>query len=814
MLTFGRRYALSDKDGQTPESLQIGPWRAVLEGRHDFDAHAHTYLVYGQAGVSEHQFRVSVSSPHLDRVLCHTVFLDYDGSNDHAAVLEALQEIPTDHYLYRTTAIYPTKSGMRIVYRLERPVRIAEFGPLVRGMCVDLFRLTKLQCDPTTDQWFRSFRLPKVIRDDEKALGPTWELPYFFEPLIGDATIDPDEVRFWNEKLPWDHRARRQELAPSERPDPIPLPSHRSTLYTKVLKLSRFRGYLYDGQSIPEGRRDQTLMAMTSEVIAKCFNGVVDSSAEEIYQLIRPVTDMMQNDGSEPWEQKLWRFVQHIWGQEVKEAEKRREKQEQDLTQRDVILNRMVEQLPKELIPTDPFERRAFIERHFCLQVATGAYVVTTRGEYTKVPLRASQIPAHFNDNLHCLVDGGFRNAKGGILTGSVILNQYSTNVDDVQYKVGDKPGARLIVDNDKKILEIIPFALRQDLLEAAEYDNECAEWLEQFTDHQTLIRWIAAALDIERPIAACYLKGPARVGKTMMALALGECFHCPPIPAAHAFGEFNGELMKSPIVMIDEGLPTKLTGLDPADIFRSLVTGSPVATQNKYQLPVIASIPYRLIFAANSFDMVRHLIGRRTMDSQDRDAFRERILVIDTGSKPAELLDSKGARRYTKDWIGGNYRLARHFLKLYKTFFLESEFVPDGRLLVEGKPHPAFTLSFDLSGQGREVVDDLTSDIVKLKTGKVNNGVELTRALQIENGAVWLKKRPYVKMQCSRSPTRADGYSRSLDRFLTGETRTSELDLSMQFRVDVKKLLFCAKAEGLEVKHLQDLELEKAGVA
>lgn len=778
--------------------------------RHAFDAHAWPYLIHGLE-----PFRVSASSPELDKVLCHTVFLDYDRSSDHQAILEAIVEIPKDHYLYRTAAVYPTKGGMRLVYRLEQPVRVSEYGSMVRGMCVDLFRLTKLQCDPTTDQWHRCFRLPQVTRDDDKSRGPTWEQPYFFPTLLApDVFINPDEVPKWQDRLPWDSGSKRMETS-GVMPEVATIAPHRHGLYTKALKMSKFRGYLFDSQSIPEGRRDQTLMAMASDVIAKCFNGVTDSSPDEVFLLMRPVTDFMQPDGSESWDAKLWRMVQHIWGLEAKKEEERLQKEQKDLTVRDMIINRMLEQLPKELVPVDPIERRVFTERHFCLQTATGAYVVNPKGDYTKVPLRASQLPAHFNDNLHCLVDGGFRTSKGGMMTGTTILNEFSTNVDDVQYKTGNRPGATLKLDNDRKILEIVPFALRQDLLEVAELDQECGDWLEQFDDSRLLVRWLAAALALHvGPIASCYLNGPARVGKSMLALALAECFHCPPIPAAHAFSEFNGELMKSPVIMVDEGLPTRLTGLDPADVFRSLVTGAPVSTQNKYQLPVITEIPYRVLFAANSYDMVKKLIGRRTMDAQDRDAFRERILVIETSKKPAEFLDSKGARKFTKDWIGGKCRLARHLLKLYKMHFLESEFIPDGRLLVEGRPHPAFTLSFDLSGQGREIVDDLTMDISRMKNGRINSGVDLINAMQIDGSKVWLKKRPYVKMQCSRTPARAEGYSIALDRFLTSTTRQDPRDMSQQYQVDVKKLLFCATAEGLDVSTLQTLTLAAVGIA
>jgi hypothetical protein len=234
----------------------------------------------------------------------------------------------------------------------------------------------------------------------------------------------------------------------------------------------------------------------------------------------------------------------------------------------------------------------------------------------------------------------------------------------------------------------------------------------------------------------------------------------------------------------------------------------------------MVTKIPYRLIFAANSFDMAKQLVGRRTMAAQDRDAFRERILVLDTGSAPAKYLDSNGAMQFTKyspqgSWLGKECRLARHLIRLYQLYFEEQVFVRDGRLLVEGRMHPTFTMAFDLSGAGREVVDDLAIDISKWMKGNFAS-VELRKAMHIDRntGRVWIKKRPYTKMACLRSSLRSsDQYTIALDRFLLHATRVDPEDMAVQQEIDVQRLIFCARAEGLQTIELAALRETRQGV-
>lgn len=819
--TYGSRFARTPKAGEVGDLLQVGPWNEVFTARHDFDAHAWPYARYFDDELAP-PVRARSLGGKVDTeglFLCHLVFLDYDASDDHAAILERLQRVPEAHYLYRAAAIYPTRSGMRLVYRLEFPVETHDYPPLVRGMALDLAHLTGLEVDPTTDQWSRCFRLPRVTRDDEKAKGPTWDESYYFDPLMSEtATIRPDEVTPRTHRLPWDSRNRTTSQAGEKRPEhEEAIPDSRKRIYNRALRTSRFKDYIFENAKISPGRRDQTLLAMSGEVVKKCFRAVPESTAEEVFQLLTVVIADFDPDG-EPWPEKLWRMVRHSWNEEAKKEQDRQQQEAADKTQRDLIFAEMEKALPAEEVPNSEPDRTEFFRRHYCLQTPAGAYPVSKDGTFLRFPRKAHQLPAHFNDELHCLVEGGFRDKNGKPLGGNEILNRYSTNIDDVQYMAEKDTWVALTVQNGKRILKISPFGLRKDLVDRAEYDPEVGEWLDSFREPNRLKRWLASALAIDRgPTAACYLYGPARAGKSMLALALAECFGADPVPAAQAFSDFNGRLLESPVIMIDEGLPVRLSGMDTADVFRSLLTGSANSTQKKFQDQCTSTIPYRMIFAANSFDMVRQLVGKRTLATQDRDAFRERILVVETGSEPGDYLDRNGAMTFTKDspkgaWLGGECRLARHIIKIYLDMFVEQHFARDGRMLVEGRPHQAFTLSFDLSGQGREVVDELTAAISRVYHKKASP--DLFRAVQISNGQVWVKKRPFAKVAAAAAGSKPEGFAIALDRFLLSVTRTSPSDLTTQTLVDLDKLIFCAGNEGLSVSDMTALRLTASGVS
>ncbi len=818
-IALGSRFSLTPKPDQEGTPLRMAPWVEAFTGQHQDDAHAWPYLYLRNGEISDEQWRMPAKLDGLDgEVLCFFAFFDIDGVTQDA-VFDGLSRIPKSSQLYRAAVIYFTKGGARIVYRFSSPVKVDGYGPIVRGMSLELWGATGLRVDPTTDQWHRCFRMPSVMRSDGKADGPTWTQPYWVEPMLSeDAVVDPATLPKRTERLPWAKTAQAARVDETKPDLDDQVPDSRKALYRRVLKSSRFFDYIFLQAEIQPGRRDPTLMAMAGEVVAKCYSGVAEAGPAEIFSLLLPCVLGMVQDSSESWHDKLWRLVSHCWAEQTKKEIDRKEKLALEAGQRDVTIERMLAWLPKDEIPNDPIQRALYASRHFCLSNGSGAFVVRKDGSYSNTQLRNSQLPAHFNDGLSYLSESGFRTAQGDPFDGQRILNLHSTNIDAVEYLAGLEQATRLTRVGDRHVLQVTPFALRSDLLATAALDSEIGGWLDSFSDPERLRRWLAASVALHLGgVAALYLHGPARVGKSMLAQGVADCFHAAPVPGAQAFSEFNGGLFESPVVMVDEGLPTRITGMDTADVFRSMVTGGPISVMRKHRDALTSKIPYRIIFAANSFDMVRQLIGKRTMAPQDRDAFRERILVMDTGTAPAEYLDSRGAMEFTRhsprgSWIGNECRLARHIIRLYQIYFEENSFVRSGRLLVEGQTHPAFTLSFDLSGLGRDVVDDLMDDIARMVTGKID--IALSHSMFIEGGSVWVNRRPYVKMACRRhSFPRSDQYTLALDRFLTSQTRNDPRTMSIQQAVDLKKLVYCAQAEGASVAALQPLLIQSLGI-
>lgn len=821
LVTYGCRYA--KKSGPTTEGteLYLGDWAEIFASKHDWDAHVWPYVRYVDGAPANPPLRVEVvnKEPTLPgEYKCGLIILDYDESNDIEEILVRLTSLPDGDYLKEYAVFHSTKSGCRIVYLPDSLIEIKDYGPIVRGISLDLFAKTGLKVDPSTDQWFRCFRLPLVMRQDDKYTGPTWEASYYLEPDIRERTVEVDKLPRQSNKLPW---AVKGDASKPMAQDGVPdlddeVAPSRLKVYKTALSRSKYKEYIFGGAEILPGRRDQTILAMAGEAVSRTY-GIPDSTAEDLFLILKAAVIGIEPSGGESYHAKLWRIIKHAWNGEVKKQEERTNKAAVDRSQREIVHLRMSSSLPPEIVPNDPAEREIFLSRYYCLQTASGAYCVTETGEYTPTPLKISQIPAHFNDGIAYLSPSGFRNEKGRIYSGSEILNHHSINLDEVVYLPGKKKGARLAIVGERRELQIVPFSLRQDIYDHAEFDHEIDEWLSSFRHSTELKRWLGAALALHAgPIAACFLHGPARAGKSMLAIALAECFHGTPVPAAQAFSDYNGAILQSPVIMVDEGLPIRRTGMSTADLFRSLVTGSNVSTQRKFQDQCMTCIPYRIMFGANSYDMVSQLIGDRTLSAQDREALSERILVIDTGSGPTEYLDSRGSLQFTKEssrgsWIGGKSRLAKHIMRLYQIAHEEHRFAPDGRLLVRGSSHETFTLQFDLSGAGREVVDELTSFITKVATGKSTPAI--LQCLTILEGKVYIKKRPFCKLVAGANSNRADSLSIALARFSTGDTKINSLDRAVMVEIDVQKLIACGLAEGLDVSALRSLNKLRVGI-
>lgn len=817
LCTFGGRFAKTPKAGQPVELLQVDDWKAVFEARHDFDAHAWPYVRYLDGELAPAvRMGASAGKPTTEGdALCSLIFLDYDESNDHHEVLErfaSVEEGPLPDY----AAIYPTKSGMRFVYRLTEPVLYEEYGQLARGLALELFARTGLRVDSTTDQWFRCFRLPNVRRSDGKAEGATWEQDYYFEPILTDTVVDPDKLPHSTAELPW--KKGRAAKPAGDRPDnDTVVPDGRLRIYKRVLRSSRFKDYVFDGAEVMQGRRDETLMAMAAETVGKCYFRVPESTPSEIFALLLPVALRMDSDG-EPWEDKLWRMVQHCWNGEVDKEKQRAEKSAADRSMREVVFDALFKNLPAEVVPNDPAERFDFALSHLFLQYQNGVYPLQADGTYTTLPIMSHQVTSYLNSNgLLSLSPDGFRTDKGKLLSSQEILNRNSSIIHEVTYEARLDKGVSVRVGSQGLALSISPFGLDQDLVERAEIDPDIESWLNTFPDPAKLKLWLASALAINRgPTSALYLMGPARVGKSMLGMALAECFGALPVSGAQAFDDYNGALMRCPIVLADEGLPRNSHGVAIADQFRTLITGSGASVHEKYRPSVQFNVPFRILFAANSFDMVRELVGDRPLTGDDKKAFEERMLVVACDRKPADFLDRRGGMAFTKNspkgaWIGGEQRLARHLIRLYQLHFEEHEFTYESRMLVPGEETPALSMSFDMSGLGAEVVDLLSGYVTDFCNG--DNLQKVAKCLlRDDKNRIFARKIPLLRLMCYGRNAARPGFDKALERLFTN--RRVDTAQGGMAEIDVRKLQFYADASGLETQTLKELLMEQAGIA
>jgi len=103
--------------------------------------------------------------------------------------------------------------------------------------------------------------------------------------------------------------------------------------------------------------------------------------------------------------------------------------------------------------------------------------------------------------------------------------------------------------------------------------------------------------------------------------------------------------------------------------------------------------------------------------------------------------------------------------------------------------------------------------DIEKVYTGR-SNDPKLAMAMTYEGDRVWISRRPYVKLKCAQNSYRdSNNYTIALDRFLLGVTRTCPRTMGIQQAVDLTKLAFCAKNEGLPLVAIQPVLLKAAGI-
>lgn len=218
----------------------------------------------------------------------------------------------------------------------------------------------------------------------------------------------------------------------------------------------------------------------------------------------------------------------------------------------------------------------------------------------------------------------------------------------------------------------------------AARFHAQIDEWIRLLFGEQAAlgIAWLATVLRLDRQSCALYLSGPPGTGKTMLATGVSRIWTRGGFTElGRILDSWNADLLRCPLVVADEKLPTAWrAGSTSADIRQ--IVGSSTRTLTRKFMPnadLIGSL--RVMLLANNDRMLAQIVGDEDLSPDDLAAVGERFLHIETQQAAADFLRAIGGRTATGGWVDGD-QIAEHVLWLAQTV----QVVPGDRFLVQGK--------------------------------------------------------------------------------------------------------------------------------
>jgi len=275
-------------------------------------------------------------------------------------------------------------------------------------------------------------------------------------------------------------------------------------------------------------------------------------------------------------------------------------------------------------------------------------------------------------------IDLTYVNSKGERKEKTVpkLLSDYAASANDV---VGNMVISKSYFDIKTRIFWEAACPLRE--LEPR-FDPNIDEWLRLLggTQADKLLDWVASVTRLERPCAALYLSGCPTAGKGLLALGLSRLWReSGPTEYANIAGDYNSDIMKCPLIFLDEGVKETRRG-NASTLLRQLVAATTFGMNEKFVVTRQAVGSCRIIIAANNEDVVT--FTDEQMTAQDLEAVALRFMHVPVGEVVVNWLRERNeGRAMTNGWIEGD-GLARHALWLRE----HREVVPGSRFLVEGE--------------------------------------------------------------------------------------------------------------------------------
>lgn len=641
--------------------------------------------------------------------------------------------------------IYTTDNGARFIHVLSEAIPVHMTEGIVRGV-IAKYEEAGLVIDEACCDWGHLFRLPRVLRDGQR----TSESPYFrYHEQVKELLI-PSGVTPVMKK----HRDKFGTINVSQDPRPTPEEArllrerdvNKGTIAKteaektakRILKGLESFPCMFEDRPLPtESGRDNTLMQFVGQVASFLFaynvrNKVSLFSQEFVYALLfQPVEQLEPDTGTPDWLESLWSKVRRVWAREEAkyqaevDAEQAVEQESQDKLTR--ILNRVkVWCNHPELHSGDPVAEASFLSGMLIACSPMTYYVMQESGYYSSWGVKAALLKSRIRKigmedliPLTMMKDGKIERA-----TSDDILTEYGLPIKTITAKTAVEGAIVQDLEDDNPTLVLPMFQRRRDL--EPTFSKEADNWLRHLfyeDDYLDVCQWIGHALDFEAgPICALSLQGMPGCGKKMLARGLLECIK-PPVAAdgSDLVMRFNSKLMRTPFMVIDEGLPKKSAGIvDVADAFRRLVSGEQITVEPKGEAKIEINNPMRVLFTANNANVVHELTGHRDLTPEDQFALAQRIMHVAVQPTCGMWLAQKGGLDYTRGWIAGDagqeseYVLAKHFMYLYEN----RGKAPGKRLLVEGNMNSKIIQEMRTqSGSAPDVIETIISTVEGVAT-------------------------------------------------------------------------------------------------
>jgi len=318
-------------------------------------------------------------------------------------------------------------------------------------------------------------------------------------------------------------------------------------------------------------------------------------------------------------------------------------------------------------VPGDVAEREVHVPAVFEVPGRATWWLRTEAGDFeevSRVGLRAKLRKTCPSVALTAVNDNGDARA----LPVTALVDSLHHSVSSVVYRMGGSvssftPSTR----GDGGTLEMAVAARRT--VEPVR-NADCEAWLLQlFGDRREKgLDWLSTADVLSWPSAALYMKGPKGCGKGMMVDGLSALWGGPAVDYQNAVRGFNADLLRNPIVFLDEGLPSTMAK-DGSAPFRKLISSTRRTVEPKGKAIAELYGAVRVVVAANNYTA---LPIEADLDTESLRAIGERVLMVDVDPAAGEWLHSRGSRELTGEWVekkgGGPGVLVQHIAWLIKT--------------------------------------------------------------------------------------------------------------------------------------------------